>query len=96
MKKNEIPDENQNQEPDEQFPRLREQDSNDEPKDKESEWAITMSMPLQAKGWRVTVKVVDAEGNLLVTDEGNLMSLPNRTKMVNRLTEELKLDESNN
>jgi hypothetical protein len=60
----------------------------------ETEWNINLRMLPEARGWRVTVLVYDAvTDELKATDEGNLMSLTGRTKLVGRLVKQLMLDE---
>jgi hypothetical protein len=56
---------------------------------------IVLSMPTDAKGWRIWVKVYAVKENsdeLVLTDQADLMSLTARKKMVSRIAEELHLD----
>jgi hypothetical protein len=66
----------------------------DEPDEPKNEWNLDLTMPSEARGFRVTVVVSDAGGNLLATDEGNLMSLTTRKRMTGRLAGALHLDET--
>jgi hypothetical protein len=60
-----------------------------------SVWNIVLKMPPTARGWRVTVLVYDAASEALLTmDEGNLMTLTGRQRMVGGLVEQLGLDEA--
>jgi hypothetical protein len=61
----------------------------------QSAWTILMSTALDAKTFRVQVRVYSPgdDGKLLVNDEDNLMSLQVRRKMVARLVEQLHLAE---
>jgi hypothetical protein len=58
----------------------------------EPQWKIVLKKVPEAKGWRVTALVYDpVTDELLATDEGNLMALATRRKVVGNFAEQLKL-----